>query len=395
MARSLDLAEQQVLVNYPADADGFFWHHRVMLCRVRDALWLALTPDLEIVQVDLATIDHVPLPRAGPMPFWAAGQGYIFDPLDAVALREFRREARQRAVLLGYGQEEEQRASTWIVVGLNDRKFGETVDPDIVEDPNQAAVMEDKGTAMIEGEVRFIQRVEREKKEEFVKELRSSSGDIRFFGDYRDEAGKRAITLRDAKGLMTEDAIDDWVDEGPRVVGEYLDSVVDSSETINNYRADFVRLSGVAEGSAQCHEHKSDLETLRRAIQIDQLNVRNLTCFENLVRRLIQLEVAIERNPRHPDFTGLEEVTGGPTTSAGTARVPKFMEHVTARQRDKAQIWKQSRLFREEQEREYKRSQWLDGKGRGKGKEKDGKGDKTKKKKKKEGAGADAPGEDE
>ena len=82
--------------------------------------------------------------------------------------------------------------------------------------------------------------------------------------------------------------------------------------------------------------------------RFDQLNVKNLVCFENVLRRVVTLEIAIERCPKHLDFTGLEEIAGGPITSAGNARVSKFMEFVTTRQRDKAQIWKQARLYRDE-----------------------------------------------
>ena len=40
---SLDIDEPQVLINYPDDA--FPWHHRVLLRRLRDAVWLVATPD--------------------------------------------------------------------------------------------------------------------------------------------------------------------------------------------------------------------------------------------------------------------------------------------------------------------------------------------------------------
>ncbi len=43
---SLDIDEPQVLVNYPDDA--LAWHQRVLFRRVRDAVWLVLTPDLNV-----------------------------------------------------------------------------------------------------------------------------------------------------------------------------------------------------------------------------------------------------------------------------------------------------------------------------------------------------------
>lgn len=65
---TLDIPETQVVVNYPADADGFLWHHRILLCRVEGATWLTLTPDLEIQQHDFSGIRHKILDRRSPFP---------------------------------------------------------------------------------------------------------------------------------------------------------------------------------------------------------------------------------------------------------------------------------------------------------------------------------------
>eukprot|EP00974_Lingulodinium_polyedra_P032958 3170794-Lingulodinium_polyedra.AAC.1 len=69
---------------------------------------------------------------------------------------------------------------------------------------------------------------------------------------------------------------------------------------------------------------------------------------ENLIRRVVQIEVAVERNPKHPDFSGLGIIEGGVTTEQGAARVPKFREHVSSRARERANVLKQERPYREE-----------------------------------------------
>ena len=63
---------------------------------------------------------------------------------------------------------------------------------------------------------------------------------------------------------------------------------------------------------------------------------------------------------------GLDVMLTSAISPIGAVITDKFMEWVTAKQRDKAQIMKQGRLFREEQAASAKREQ---GKGRGKGKE--------------------------
>eukprot|EP00959_Pyramimonas_sp_CCMP1952_P278526 5823545-Pyramimonas_sp.AAC.1 len=63
------------------------------------------------------------------------------------------------------------------------------------------------------------------------------------------------------------------------------------------------------------------LEIVRRAICLDQLNAHNLHFVEVTVRRVIQIEMAAQRNPRHPDDSGLEGVIAGPTAASGSASV--------------------------------------------------------------------------
>jgi len=74
----------------------------------------------------------------------------------------------------------------------------------------------------------------------------------------------------------------------------------------------------------------------------------NLAMVEQMIRRIIQVEVAVGRNVRFPDFSGLDVVMTAPTTSTGAADMPKFNEWVTNRLKEQANIWKQTRLYREE-----------------------------------------------
>ena len=65
---TLDCPEVQVLVNYPNDAAGFFWHHQILLHRVVGAKWLALCPDHEIQLHNLSLEKHKILDRRAPFP---------------------------------------------------------------------------------------------------------------------------------------------------------------------------------------------------------------------------------------------------------------------------------------------------------------------------------------
>ena len=89
------------------------------------------------------------------------------------------------------------------------------------------------------------------------------------------------------------------------------------------------------------------MEENRLRLEQDALNVKNLVCFEQLLRRQILLALAAERNPQHPDFSGLAYGLGEPVVK-GAAAARAFREWVSSRQKEQAQIWKQQRLSREE-----------------------------------------------
>ena len=139
-----------------------------------------------------------------------------------------------------------------------------------------------------------------------------------------------------------------WLFDGSRVVREWIKGVAGGPGNFTSYHAELLRVSGVAEGCSQAHEHRQICECLRLALMQDSLDVGNLSCFEQMVRRMVQLDVAVDKNPKHPDITSLGVMVDATTTSSGAARVPKFTSWVTARQKEQAEICKQRRLYTEE-----------------------------------------------
>eukprot|EP00972_Heterocapsa_arctica_P058918 8682115-Heterocapsa_arctica.AAC.1 len=63
---------------------------------------------------------------------------------------------------------------------------------------------------------------------------------------------------------------------------------------------------------------------MRLAIEVDQLNVSSLACFEQLLRKVAQDEMAVDRNPKHPDYSGLSSAIGAPTQASGAAVTQKW-----------------------------------------------------------------------
>lgn len=121
----------------------------------------------------------------------------------------------------------------------------------------------------------------------------------------------------------------------------------EATGSLTSYHAEWFSWSGMHERGAQAHE-RSLCELIRLACCVDQLGCTKLACMEHVVRRLVALEVAVERNPRHPDYSGFGAVEGGEVSSRGAAKMAVFCAHMATRQREKAALMKQERLFREE-----------------------------------------------
>ena len=84
------------------------------------------------------------------------------------------------------------------------------------------------------------------------------------------------------------------------------------------------------------------------AHDVGQVDGSNLACLEQVARRLVQHETAVERNPRSPDYSGLDLIMGAPTSASGSARVSNFSEYVSGRLKEQSAIWKNYRNYRNE-----------------------------------------------
>ena len=84
-------------------------------------------------------------------------------------------------------------------------------------------------------------------------------------------------------------------------------------------------------------------------MHFDQVDISILSGCEYSVRRLIHIEAAAKRNPRQPDFEGLDAILDASTDSSGAASATKFMDYVANIQKDQVMVYKAGRLWHEEQ----------------------------------------------
>jgi hypothetical protein len=87
---------------------------------------------------------------------------------------------------------------------------------------------------------------------------------------------------------------------------------------------------------------------LHQFLEVDQVNFYAMSGIELLVRWLYGIEAAVKRNPRVPDFGGLEDLLATPIDATGVIKAPGFSHWYSGIRRDQAQVLKQERLWAEE-----------------------------------------------
>jgi hypothetical protein len=176
----------------------------------------------------------------------------------------------------------------------------------------------------------------------------NSGRDNRVLTVTRDTRGKRFKSEHDAVPMFTEVASEDWIYKGPRLVLEFFLCLLAAGQTLMQHHFEWVKKSGVNAEGAIAREHAHISEVLRVAVTIDQLDLSNLCSTELMLRRMVQIETAVKRNPKVPDFGGLDMMLESKLDSTGAAVTAAFNDWLKTQQQTEAQIQKQGRLLREE-----------------------------------------------
>ena len=117
-----------------------------------------------------------------------------------------------------------------------------------------------------------------------------------------------------------------------------------------------MRKSGLSDNSAAAHEYKNLLSVLKFAISYDQIDCSNLASIEQVIRRILEIQVAVRRNPRHPTFDAFDYNTRGSVDEVVGARAPGYAEWMAEQQKQEAKTLKSTREWREEQATERRRA---------------------------------------
>ena len=133
------------------------------------------------------------------------------------------------------------------------------------------------------------------------------------------------------------------------------------------YFGQFVQTSGAAPQAAVVIELGMHFYTFQTMVCVDGLDPGQLASVEHICRRILQLQKAIKRSPRSPDFTSLAPYMMHSAGHSGVIQAPNFEKYVADLDKANAQFLKQNRLAAEERDADNKRKG-----GRNKKKDEDG-----------------------
>ena len=367
---TLDTAFQQCLVNV-VGAAAQEWQHRVLLVRGPGQQWIWLSPDGDVSAADLGTCRIRPLRRNSPFPPALAGNLLIFDPVSDADLNAYYLDARELASIMGFELPAElPNAAKWFVSDPVSASYGEEIPPSVYMDDQVLIGKGGVGIVDIDGTwTQCVRLVGPTPWEAYLKLIADGPRlDCRLSGDQRDTEGRRFMTFPDALLKIKPINHVGWPLPGDRSVKEVLTSMRDSGQAgWDDHHTCWTTKSGVGGKSSVCREHGIICVVLRLFMQFDQLDISNLAGCEYLVRRLLQIEAAVKRNPRQPDFEGLDAILDSSVDTSGAALAPKFMEFVANIQKSQALVYKAGRLWHEEQTQMNKKTNNANPKGGGKG----------------------------
>ena len=366
--KTQDIKEPQILLSMPDDVDGIVWHHRVLVLQVKGAKWVSLDPELALQVIDLDALEYVLLDRSSDFPADKYDEIFPFEPIPQSEVPGFRRKARTLLALHSEGPSDADEM-IWTICDTRDAFFGTVIPQDKIDAASGDGTMLEggsKGIVVHEDDYHFVEQISKSELSAVLKKWRAADSDSRILKVQRDQAGKRNRPLADAVPQFSEDKMDDWPHSGERSFMEASDAVLRTSMNWKTYHLTWKQESGISPGTSLCHEHETLCESFRLAHEIDQLNCGNLAALELLMRRMIQIEMAVSRNSKMPDFTGLSVVLTSVTDGSGAIQTKGFHKWVADRNEARARIMKSERMYHEERWGAKKRS-----KGDGKGKDKD------------------------
>ena len=275
-------------------------------------------------------------------------EAHAHDPISRASVLNYKRQPQVMAAILGEGAVDELDSVGWVVADPSHPNFGEVIDAQLMATEATGVGFTLKGVVLCENEELFVEKISLRDVDDWRGKKGKELGDLRLLGDHRDNAGKRRLELSAAVALMHNAEDKEFPIAGTRSSKELHESAALGPGNFLSYHAEWLRSSGVSGRSSSAHVHRNLCKVLRLLHSYDQVDCSSLAAGETLCRWMIQTELAVERSPSMPDYSGLDIAADTATLPHGRASTSKFNKWVSAGLKERASIWKQERLFRQE-----------------------------------------------
>ena len=361
IAAGLNIPEAQILRFDPAHAP-LTYRHKILFHQIEGSRWIVADADHEVEEDNLAGIQVIPVRRGGAFAAHVPPASiYAFDVPTAQELAELRGEARALAAALGADMSSltTHDDAKWLVADTDSQKFGQEIAG--YELGNAVTTVQlgdfalhtvnqgEDNEETLKLELVAISDIEwRKQKAPGV--VDSSGRETRLLGNLVNSRGVRGCTFAKAVELLRPPAKapESWRLRGPQVFIEFCDVVVQSGADLDVYFQTWASTSGVSENSAAFHEAKMLFEFLKAGLMVDQLDGSNCLCLERIVRRFIEIQGAVRRYPKHPDFTGLSHGRAGHLDESGGVKTVAYHEWLAEQQKIDGKMLKNAREHRDE-----------------------------------------------
>lgn len=341
--RSLDIPWRQCFIDYFNDPNGFRWHGRILFfaSKAGDGRWIGCTPDHDVCVVNFADHRVVAVARNCELPQYYAGEMYYFDEFDDGELDDLVRQARELAEMMGYlapADPDADHTGRWRLSDPAYKGYGDLVPNGVLSDSSLCVMRGDSGLLQINGEWTTMQRVNEPDLAKWKEAKSNAQRDIdrRILPLARDSAGMRCLAEHDAIAMWRDEDDREFPLRGPKMAKDMFMSLRAAGQTLLQHHLDFVRISGVPPKGAIAREHAALTDALRYLVTWDMIDVTACVGAELITRRIFVLEAAVARNPKAPDWEGLDMVQSHTLTEEGGAVAAKFAAWVANVQKDEA-----------------------------------------------------------
>ena len=357
---TLDIPYRQILINITGRA-GAAWEHHLLLVRINETEWITADSDRVVAHDKLANEVFRTLDRNAAFP-------EDCKPLLALAeledggLEDLLARAKAHADVLGISVAVSiapgETGGQWLYADPAHPKFG-TIVPSGLLTP---------ATTRMEGSAGLLQVALGGNPDRFrwcFIEYVADDGVDRWRVDKREGAGRDprllpalpAITGAPTEASFREawaQSVDPLTDllGAPDALTPMGSQLALSSSPPASVALEYCRLQGFHPKSQIAIEYCLGIFSLYLIFVRDRLNGRRLYVAQHIARRCLQIQRAVEKNSKAPDFSGLDPLLRHAEAAVGKVHAPEVDKFLTQTAKDEGKLLQNIRLNKEEAEKE-------------------------------------------